>query len=268
MRNLKVVLFALAVIAFYVWFANSIPQIESRPPQDVTLGANMTPQQFAAAGKQIVETKGSCLTCHSVGTAGARAPDLSGIGARAVTRKPGLNSEQYLREALTDPCAYVVEGYQCIMPPVNKPPVSLNEAETVAAIAYLQSLGGEITVKPVEVSASTSSEGTSPMVAATTPQEMLIALGCNACHTLEGVEGMVGKVGPDLTHTGTDAAARKPDMSAEEYIRESILDPNAFIAPECPTGPCTAPSTMPPIFGDKLTAKQLETLVKYLAQLK
>lgn len=228
----------------------------------------MTPQQFAAAGKQIVETKGACLTCHGVGTAGSRAPDLSGIGSKAATRKPGLNAEQYLHEALIEPCAHVVEGYECIMPPMNKPPTSLNDAEIAAVIAYLQSLGGEITVKPVEVSAAASSSSASPVVAATTPQDMLIALGCNACHALEGVEGMVGKVGPDLTHVGAQAATRQPDLSAEEYIRESILDPNAHIAPECPTGPCTSPSLMPQIFGDKLTAKQLETLVDYLAGLK
>jgi mono/diheme cytochrome c family protein len=266
-KNIQVALFALAVIAFYVWFANSIPQIESRPPQDVTLSTSMSPQQLAAAGKQVVDTKGACLTCHGVGTAGSRAPDLSGIGGNAASRVPGLSAEQYLREALIDPCAHVVEGYDCIMPPMDKPPTSLNDAEIAAVIAYLQSLGGEITVQPVAVSASSSEGGSSTVVAATTPQEILIALGCNACHELDGVEGMVGKVGPDLTHIGTVAASRKPEMSAEEYLREAILDPNAFVAPECPTGPCSTPSIMPPIFGDKLTATQLETLVAYLAGL-
>jgi mono/diheme cytochrome c family protein len=267
-KNIQVALFALAVIAFYVWFANSIPQIESRPPQEVALGADMSPQQLAAAGKQVVETKGACLTCHGVGTAGARAPDLSGIGANAASRQPGLNAEQYLHASLVDPCAFVVEGYQCIMPPMDKPPTELNDAEIAATIAYLQSLGGEITVKPVAVSEASSSEGGSTVTAATTPEEIMLAMGCGACHTLTGVEGMVGIVGPDLTHMGTVALERKPDLSPEEYIRESILDPNVFVAPECPSGPCISPSVMPPIFGEKLTAKQLETLVDYLANLK
>ena len=82
------------------------------------------------------------------------------------------------------------------------------------------------------------------------------------------IVNMAGKVGPNLTHVGTNAADRQPDVSAKDYIRESILDPNAFIAPDCPTGPCTTPSMMPPIFGDKVTAKQLETLVEYLSELK
>ena len=66
----------------------------------------------------------------------------------------------------------------------------------------------------------------------------------------------------------TNAATRKPGMSAKDYIRESILDPNAFIAPDCPDGPCKSPSLMPPNFGDQLTARQLDTLVEFLAGLK
>src|SRR5713226_1038373 len=100
MQNLKVALFALAIIGFFVTFANSIPQIESRPPKAVTLGTDMTPQQLATAGREIIDTKGGCLTCHGIGSPGPRAPDLQGVGARAATRKPGMNSEQYLRESL------------------------------------------------------------------------------------------------------------------------------------------------------------------------
>jgi mono/diheme cytochrome c family protein len=268
LKNIQVALFALGVIAFFVFFANSIPQIESHPAQDVSLSTNLTPQQLAAAGRQIMDTKGGCFTCHGLGQPGTRAPDLQGVGARAASRKPGYTAEQYLHESLIDPCAYVVQGYQCIMPPMNKPPVSLNDAEINAVIAYLQSLGGEITVKPIAVSATPSSGGGSQTTAARTPQEIMAAMGCGACHTIAGVEGMAGKVGPELTHIGTIGATRKPGMSAQDYIRESIVDPNAFIAPECPTGPCVTPSDMPPIFGDRLTAKQLETLVDFLAGFK
>ena len=37
-------------------------------------------------------------------------------------------------------------------------------------------------------------------------------------------------VGPDLTHIGTDAATRKPGVSAHDYITESIREPEAFVA--------------------------------------
>ncbi len=52
--------------------------------------------------------------------------------------------------------------------------------------------------------------------------------GCSACHTIEGVT--TGLVGPDLTHIGTDAGTRKPGVSAEDYIRESIREPEVFVA--------------------------------------
>ena len=35
--TLKVSLFALAVMGAYTWYANSIPQIESKPPEELSL---------------------------------------------------------------------------------------------------------------------------------------------------------------------------------------------------------------------------------------
>ena len=37
-------------------------------------------------------------------------------------------------------------------------------------------------------------------------------------------------LGPDLTWIGADAADRIPGYSAEEYITESILQPEVFVA--------------------------------------
>jgi hypothetical protein len=36
-------------------------------------------------------------------------------------------------------------------------------------------------------------------------------------------------VGPSLANVASRASEHKPGLSAEEYIRESILDPNAYI---------------------------------------
>lgn len=52
---------------------------------------------------------------------------------------------------------------------------------------------------------------------------------CAGCHTIDGKTS--GLVGPDLTHLGTAAVDRKGDLSAREYIEESIRDPEAFVAP-------------------------------------
>jgi hypothetical protein len=63
-------------------------------------------------------------------------------------------------ESLTQPQAYIYldyrhEGppkqYPARMPHINKPPVGLSEPELLAVMAYLQSLGGEVTIQPEEV---------------------------------------------------------------------------------------------------------------------
>ena len=41
---LKVGAFALVVMGSYTWYANSIPQIESKPPEELSLEASATPQ--------------------------------------------------------------------------------------------------------------------------------------------------------------------------------------------------------------------------------
>jgi mono/diheme cytochrome c family protein len=91
--------------------------------------------------------------------------------------------------------------------------------------------------------------------------------GCGSCHAIEGNSAAVGIVGPDLTNIAVDGATRIDGYSAEEYIRESILDPAAYIAPECPTGPCTEPTLMPLNFSEKISEEQLNNLVTYLLAL-
>ena len=44
------------------------------------------------------------------------------------------------------------------------------------------------------------------------------------------MSGAAGRLGPDLTHIGTDAASRKPGTDAQSYIFESIREPEAFVA--------------------------------------
>jgi mono/diheme cytochrome c family protein len=77
------------------------------------------------------------------------------------------------------------------------------------------------------------------------------ANGCGGCHTLAAA-GSTGTTGPDL-----DGALRGKD---EAYIEESIVDPNAEVAPGQP------PDVMPQTFGDDLTPEELDALVQYLAE--
>ena len=103
-----------------------------------------------------------------------------------------------------------------------------------------------------------------PELAAVEP--IVIKAACIGCHVIPGIPAAVGQVGPDLSNIGVDGATRIPGYTAEQYIRESLLNPNAFIAPECPAGPCL-PNLMVQNLGDTLTAEEIDTLVAYLASL-
>ena len=52
-------------------------------------------------------------------------------------------------------------------------------------------------------------------------------------------------------------------MTAEEYIHQSIVEPNAYLAPECPNTSCL-PGIMPQNFATRLSAEQIDTMVAFL----
>jgi cytochrome c peroxidase len=97
-------------------------------------------------------------------------------------------------------------------------------------------------------------------------QAAFAASGCSGCHVIPGIPNAMGQVGPDLSNIGQDGAARVPGIDAEAYIRESILDPGAFIAPQCPNGNCPA-NVMPPNMGERLTAQELDLIIAHLLSL-
>ncbi len=53
---------------------------------------------------------------------------------------------------------------------------------------------------------------------------------CSLCHSLDGSEGVVAGRAPTLQGISALAGDRVPGLSAAEYLRESILDPSAFVA--------------------------------------
>ena len=92
---------------------------------------------------------------------------------------------------------------------------------------------------------------------ATAGRELFISTGCNACHTL-GDANATAQVGPELDEVATVAEDREKGKSAEDYIRESIVDPAAFEV-EGYSG-----TTMPGNYADQLTPEEIDTLVEYL----
>jgi len=136
-----------ATTAFYAYVGQMVPQKEVQPPQETALGSDMTTTDLVKVGREIMEGKGICLTCHTIGQTGAlRFPDLAGIGAQAKSRVPGLSDVEYLAQSMYEPTAFVVPGFPPAMPPVNQPPIGLTDQEILAVIAALQTLGGTPTV--------------------------------------------------------------------------------------------------------------------------
>ena len=86
---------------------------------------------------------------------------------------------------------------------------------------------------------------------------------CQACHGDPQGDSASATVGPWLGNIGNEAGTRIEGVSAEQYIYESILDPNAFIAPECPNGPCSEPSAMRMDYPNVLSEQDMADLVEY-----
>ena len=54
-----------------------------------------------------------CVSCHAVSdvSSGTAGPSLNGLALRAPNRIPGYSAEEYIRESILDPGAYVVDGF-------------------------------------------------------------------------------------------------------------------------------------------------------------
>ncbi|HFE66109.1 MAG TPA: cytochrome c [Chloroflexi bacterium] len=85
------------------------------------------------------------------------------------------------------------------------------------------------------------------------------APGCVTCHSLE--EGVV-LVGPSHAGLATRAETAVAGMSAEEYLHQSIVDPNAHITEGFTAG------IMYQNYGQELPESQINDLVAFLMTLK
>ncbi|MBA3885949.1 MAG: cytochrome c [Acidobacteria bacterium] len=137
----------LATTGFYTYVGQMVPQSEVHPPEETVMRTDLTTAEMVTIGREIMDGKGLCFTCHTIGQTGAlRFPDLEGIGARAADRIPGMSDVEYLAQSLYEPDVYIVEGFNPGMPPAHRPPIGLTDEEILSVIAFLQSLGGTPTV--------------------------------------------------------------------------------------------------------------------------
>jgi cytochrome c2 len=202
-----------------------------------------------------------------------------------------MTGEDYIRESMMCPSCYVVEKYGKAgdrvspMPVISKPPISLSPVEVNAVIAWLQSKDdgdmAKITVPlpsaedtPVEEAGGDEGGGDDRIfVDGSEPiDQMINTLGCPLCHTIPGIEGAVGELGPKL-HEKTNAPNRIKDArykgkatNTKEYVRESILNPGAYVVMNEEAGELFPDGLMPTTFKNQLSVDALDKLVDFISE--
>lgn len=204
------------------------------------------------------------------------------------------NAQEYIAESHACPSCYVVPGFgvkgsndtESPMPIIHKPPISLTIGELAAVDTWMYVREGLEAPSYDEIAASYEkfipeadrpaaggeeeeaaaggvlADGSEPM------DKLFMKAGCPGCHTVPGIEGATGKVGPVL-YEGSNAPNRIKDpgykgkaKSVREYVTESILDPSVYVVKDYPD------NQMPKDFGVKLSAGAVNKIVDYLSQLK
>lgn len=85
------------------------------------------------------------------------------------------------------------------------------------------------------------------------------APGCVTCHSLD--EGLT-LVGPSHAGIGTAAASRVAGLSAEEFLRQSIVEPDAHVTENF------SPGVMYQNYGTDLSEQEIADLTAFLLTLK
>jgi hypothetical protein len=136
-----------ATTGFYAYVGQMVPQREVHPPQEIVVRTDLTTDDMVKVGRELMDGKGLCFTCHTIGRTGVlRFPDLEGVAVRATSRVPGLSEVEYFAQSIYEPDTFIVQGFNPGMPVINKPPIGLTDPEILCVIAYLQTLGGKATV--------------------------------------------------------------------------------------------------------------------------
>jgi len=187
-------------------------------------------------------------------------------------------------------------GQESRMPFVTEMPMMLNDYEAVAVVSYLQDMEApgdysKITAKadwenyfkrtlkigPDRRPSVVSTEDlTKTALLTDTPEIMIEKMSCFVCHKIPTVPvATIGLLGPALT-LKNDAALRVNSAeyqlavkegrahatTPQEYVLESILDPQAFVPPEF-----TSREGMPTNYNEKFTVGALNKLVDFLLTL-
>src|SRR5215207_7297693 len=187
---------------------------------------------------QFVEKCGSCHELGRAGTAGTQGPSLDKAFQTALA--DGIDRD-------------TVEGIvhdQILHPRKNSiMPAGLvkgDDARDVSAyVGYAADRAGE----------DQGALATAGLAQAKTGEKIFTAAGCAGCHTFSPA-GSNGTIGPSLDELAAAADQREPGKSAEEYVRESLTNPEAFLAEGF--------GNAMPSYEGRLTDQQIKALADYL----
>lgn len=225
------------------------------------------------AGKDVWHHN-NCVNCHTLMGEGAYfAPDL--------TRITHHRGDAYLTAFLQEPGRfYSEEEHGRVMPNPG-----LEEAEIASVIAFLDWIAAidnfDWPPRPIVVTGGVPApfgEDESPAAASDEPVaqgEALFRSSPPSCFTCHSTSPGVVMAGPTMA----GMAARAEEMvgsegytgsaaTAEAYIRESILDPDAHIAEGRDFFASGGRSMMPSDYDESLTTDQVDQLVAYLMSLR
>jgi cytochrome c oxidase subunit II len=132
-------------------------------------------------------------------------------------------------------------------PPVGTPPPNAAQPGVPGAGSPAAASG----------SGSSGSGSSSDTTAAAGKTVFTGSAGCGSCHTLAAA-GTTGTVGPNLG-VRVVPDAKKAGMPVKAFVMQSILKPNAFIAPGY------GPNVMPDTFSQTLTPTQVQALVNFIS---
>jgi mono/diheme cytochrome c family protein len=203
------------------------------------LGACGREEPDLSAGKAAFGEKcGSCHVLARAGTAGTQGPSLDAAFQTALA--DGFDRD-------------TVEGivHDQILHPRNNSamPAGLVKGElardVAAYVGYAVDRSGE----------DQGALATAGLAQAKTGEQIFTAAGCAGCHTFSPA-GSNGTIGPNLNDLATAAGKREPGKSAEEYVRESLTKPEAFLTPGF--------GNAMPSFEGRLTDAQIKALIDYL----
>lgn len=283
-RSFAIISTAIAAAAFLGLTLDSHRQFP-----ELTNAASITPE--VTRGKDVWHEK-NCINCHTIFGEGAYyAPDLTKIAQH--------RGAPYLTAFLKNPERFYDEQrHRRLMPNQN-----LTDEEIAGLIAFFEWVanvdnqgwpprpilvtgssipGTDLTLAQQDASGpGHTAEQLPPGARPVSGGEDPIALGeavfrtaSPACHACHSIAPGVNLAGPTLA--GLASRAEKIMASAdyqgsadsvEAYIRESIVEPSAYLYPgEMYSAGGT--SFMPTTYADSLTPEQLDHLIAYLASFK